>query len=217
MTRIFFVKNDVCLDPGYLDKLIKLMPLHMQLRAMNYHSWQNRQAYVLGKLMLLKALGLFKYSLNLDKIKYTVYNRPYVDCNIDFSVSHSGAYITCIISDECIVGIDIEEIRAINIHDFSGQFTFEDWNNILQGCRTGKYDMFYEFWTKKEAAVKADGRGLTVPLEKVIVCDDYAIINERPWFLAKHQFAENYTACTASAKRVELSAPIEEFVFTNRT
>ncbi len=215
MTRIFFVKNDIRFVPGYLDKLIKLMPSHMQLRALNYHSWQKRQAYVLGKLMLPKALRLFKYSLNLDQIKYTAYNRPYIDGNIDFNLSYSGEYITCIISDECIVGIDVEEIRTINIHDFIGQFKFEEWNRIMQAYSTGTHDLFYEYWTKKEAAIKADGRGLSVLLKEVTVYDEYAIINEKPWFLAKHRFAENYIAYAASAKRVELSAPIEEFILTS--
>jgi len=40
----------------------------------------------------------------------------------------------------------------------------------LRSCSPGnRTNLFYEFWTCKEACIKADGRGLSVPLDQFTV------------------------------------------------
>jgi 4'-phosphopantetheinyl transferase len=60
------------------------------------------------------------------------------------------------------VGIDLEEIRELAIDDFRDQFTEGEWKTIVSAREP--LITFYHYWTAKECIIKADGRGLNLPL-----------------------------------------------------
>jgi 4'-phosphopantetheinyl transferase len=204
MTKIFFTVNNSPLASGPFNRLAEVLPVAMQLTAKKINHWQHRQAYVLGKLMLHHALQQLQPGLNLAQLNYTGYGRPYFDGRLDFNISHSGDYVTCIISDEGRVGIDIEKIQAVDINAYKNQFNADEWQQVVEAWRNGHYRLFYRYWTLKEAAVKADGRGMYIPLKEVNIHKEYVQVGGTPWFFKQQYLAENYVAHIASSKKIVL-------------
>lgn len=85
---------------------------------------------------------------------------------LHFNLSHSGDWLAIAVSDLESIGVDIERLRprpglaAIAARCFSRQ-EFAVWQSRPEPLRQ---QLFYRMWTKKEAFVKAVGRGLSLGL-----------------------------------------------------
>jgi 4'-phosphopantetheinyl transferase len=168
MVDVLTIENNVPLTAHQLKFLTENLPVSMVEKANKFRRWQDSQAYLLSKFLLVE--GLRKYGLTraiLNEIKYTQFGRPYLSLDIDFNISHSGKNIVCAITKYFKVGIDIEEIQRIDIDDFAGQFTEKELASIHGAV--DKYAEFFKYWTMKEAVIKADGRGLSMPIKQILM------------------------------------------------
>ena len=193
---------------SYLQKL----PKALQNKIAKYRRWQDAYASLFGKLLLQAGLsvpGLEHYKL--QDLKYSLHKRPYLEGNIDFNISHSGSYVVCVISDECRAGIDIEEIKEINLEKFRRYWTLKEWEKILHAPH--QYDQFYDYWTKKEALVKAMGEGLYVPLRQIKLNNKFGLLWGKCWYFYALPIATGYCTHLAIDKEVNASIHIEEVVF----
>jgi 4'-phosphopantetheinyl transferase len=95
------------------------------------------------------------------------------------------------------VGIDLEEIRDLNIEEFKRQFSTEEWTTITGAPQPLK--AFYHFWTAKECLSKADGRGLNLPLAGLSIEENRIIsLGSRHWRLHALPLAAGYACHIAS-------------------
>lgn len=106
-------------------------------------------------------------SQQLENVRYHKNQKPYFEEGPHFNISHSGKYVCCAVSEKAPLGIDIEEIKKISVGDFEKVFTKLEWQSIQ--CHENSTSRFYELWTRKEAIIKADGRGLEIPLTEINV------------------------------------------------
>ncbi len=123
---------------------------------------------ILGRYLSIKPAGV---SILNDE-----YGKPFIDHtlnpdNITFNLSHSGNMILYAVSRNRNVGIDVELIKEIDsIDDLIKQnFSQDETGTLLQLTGRDKTDAFYSCWTRKEAYVKAMGKGLSYPLDKFTV------------------------------------------------
>jgi 4'-phosphopantetheinyl transferase len=84
-----------------------------------------------------------------------------------FNVSHSGERVLLAFRMGAEVGADIERRRPDL--DFAGlaesSFAPEERAAVLTLPPAERANLFYEYWTCKEACLKADGCGLSAPLD----------------------------------------------------
>ncbi|MFK8048758.1 MAG: 4'-phosphopantetheinyl transferase superfamily protein [Halioglobus sp.] len=64
------------------------------------------------------------------------------------------------------IGVDIERIRTLNDMDAVAGRNFSPEENMSLSCASARErcKLFYEIWTRKEAVIKANGQGLSIPL-----------------------------------------------------
>ena len=182
----------------YLD----LLPMHMQQHILKYVKWQDRQKGLLSKLLLRKGLSQLGFSNDvLSNIEYTEYNKPYIKDTVDFNIASSGNVIVCSFGQDVRVGIDIEQIRPLNVFDFKEEIHPVEWDKIWS--KNNRLNAFFDYWTRAEAAMKADGRGLNIPL-KDIIFDNKKRINfsNETWFVEKYDLFDGYASHIASNKKV---------------
>jgi 4'-phosphopantetheinyl transferase len=89
-----------------------------------------------------------------------------------FNVAHSRETILIALCGESRVGIDIEYLdRETDVLEIArNSFTPDEFHRIEEAG--GPADLrraFFRCWTRKEAVIKADGRGLSIPLSDVEV------------------------------------------------
>jgi 4'-phosphopantetheinyl transferase len=74
-----------------------------------------------------------------------------------FNISHSGDLVVCALSDEFVMGLDIEKILPVPLDDFKNIMSENEWKEI---SGSEGLSAFYRLWTMKEAVCKAEGIGL---------------------------------------------------------
>ncbi len=81
---------------------------------------------------------------------------------LDFNLSHSGDWLACAVTAGSPVGVDLEYRHSRRATmKVARRFFREEEVAALQACSGARQrDRFYDFWTLKEAAVKARGEAL---------------------------------------------------------
>lgn len=211
---------------GYLSRL----PQPHREQVLKYKFREDAQACLCGKLLLLRCLeGLGMRHLRLEDLCYTSHQRPYFqDAAIDFNISHSGRFVVCAAAGNMRLGIDIEQIKPVDIADFQDQFSNEEMAFIRRD--PGSLVNFYTLWTKKEALIKADGKGLSIPLRQISVIggdSDSGVVGEehqqwpqrpvtienRSWYLTEVRIAEGYCCHLATSVMITEPVRLEKYTF----
>lgn len=133
---------------------------------------RHRYIEVHGRLRQLLAQRLNQAPEQIT-IKKTAFGKPYLADHPElvFNLSHTGNVFLVAMGENCRLGVDLEynQRRA----DFSALvnkcFAEEEityWNRLPEAQ---KQIAFYRFWTRKEAFVKAVGRGLALGLKQCAV------------------------------------------------
>ncbi len=106
-------------------------------------------------------------------IKRHAYGKPYLadHPNLAFNISHSGSQWVMAVSRAELLGVDIEYCRPRNNFTALVNRCFAEeerlyWHNLSED---EKLAGFYGLWTKKEAFVKATGRGIGLGLARCVV------------------------------------------------
>lgn len=209
---ILFTKITRELPSDLYEKYLFYLPNSLRAQHSRYRRWQDRAANLFSKMLLIKGLEKFGYDhSSLGKLQYTAFGRPFLPDNIDFNISHSGQYALCAVAAHTKVGIDIEEIKDVDFSEFEDLMTTAQWQVIKASANPLR--TFFRFWAIKESIIKADGRGLSIPLKEIIIQNDEAFF-ENKWYLKELKFDENY--CANLAVGIENSVISIEYVdFSN--
>lgn len=138
--------------------VLAILPGVLHPEINRYRRWSDRQAGALGKLLLAH---LLKWNVpELGKICRDRYQRPYLpdDPTLDFNISHTEGYVVCALSRSGRIGIDVEACHpTVDLTDFHRVYTAREitWIESADDPQLA----FYHLWTRKEAVMKADGRG----------------------------------------------------------
>lgn len=118
-----------------------------------------------AELLLIYAIEKYYPDISIPlNYGFSERGKPYIN-GVHFNLAHSGSAAICAVADTDI-GIDIEKTSRTSETVAKRAFC----ENEL------KYDFAY-IWTRKEAAVKADGGGIAVGLRELDVTGDVVQIN----------------------------------------
>lgn len=200
-------------EPEDFDHYMSQIPCQMQQKVLKYRRWQDAQSSLIGKNLLIRGIRKFGFHKSaLHDIRYNKYMRPYLPANIWFNISHSGNCVICAICSDFEIGVDVEQIRSINIDDFNGHFNANEISKIHKA--DDKLFAFYDLWTKTEAIVKADGRGMNIDFKSLLFGKtDEVLLKERRWYLKEIKLDDMYCVNVATAAPVKERMLIEKIYF----
>jgi len=129
---------------------------------------------LISRVLLIYALKENNCLNSLDELMYTEEERPYFSCsNIDFNISYANSYTVLATSTSGRIGVDIEYVKPILYNKFRRQFTLKEWKFITTS--SNPINAFYFLWTRKEALVKVNGKGIML-LPKISALHDLSNI-----------------------------------------
>jgi len=100
---------------------------------------------------------------------------PFGTPAIDFSLSHSGDVVLAAFCRDAAVGVDVELSRPLpDVLDLASQLHPRESAAILAVPPSERVAAFYRSWTRKEAVLKALGRGLSLPLDGFVTLSEPA-------------------------------------------
>lgn len=198
MIKVYFAHFLTPLSEPLFKEYLSKLPLKLQEKTFKFKRWQDRHNFLFGKILLQNALKEYNYTLN--DVKINLYKRPYI-YGIDFNISHSENIVICAIS-EYSIGIDIEAIREIELNDFR-EFFKDEWQEIVSA--KNPLERFYNYWTIKEATLKAYGSGFLENLN-IKIDKDRAFFNNKTYYIQKLNIHKEYIChiVSTSVKEIEL-------------
>jgi 4'-phosphopantetheinyl transferase len=181
-------------------------------RAARFHFPADRQRFIAAhgclRDILARYLSGTPSQLNFSANRY---GKPALEeHDLEFNLSHSGDFALIAVAQGLKVGVDVERIRpdmefeSIASRYFS-QGEFSELMTVQSDQRTVA---FFNCWTRKEAYIKAQGLGLSLPLESFdlsLTPDEPAILRAtRPdpgeaarWTLLSMEVDPGYAAAVA--------------------
>ncbi len=159
-----------------LPRLRCLLSADECARANRFHFEHDRNRFAIGRGVLRDILARYLGGQrSAVGISYGSFGKPIMsqlnNVGISFNLSHSGEWVVYALARECHVGVDIERIRFdINHAELANKVFSKSEQRLLNSMdRKVKAEVFFKVWTRKEAFLKAIGRGLSVPLSSVEV------------------------------------------------
>lgn len=153
----------------------------------------------------LLRIALEQENVEYDKVCFSVAEngKPVIQNfpTMCYSLSHAGDYAVCAVSDRS-VGVDIETKSKMlfekeeKLEAVAKKILSEDEYATFVECpNENRAEMFLQYWTRKEAYSKADGRGLGIGLNLVQTEDKMYFSKwlEEETYLSVYVEDEDYT------------------------
>jgi len=200
--KIFYTRVEVQLQYDEFNAYVSKLPFEMALNIKRFRRWQDAHLSLFGKLLLEHALINYAHgNQKLANVVIDKHDKPYFEGGPFFNISHSADYVVCVLDNKVPVGIDIEKSVNIDFFEFKDQWTHQESRRITESYNSMR--QFYVYWTRKEAIIKADGRGLSVPLNKISVLDQKAIVNGKVWHLREVDIDVEYVCHVACGEKID--------------
>jgi 4'-phosphopantetheinyl transferase len=103
---------------------------------------------------------------------YNQYGKPFLapgfgSCLLSFNLSHSGSMALYTMTRNMEIGVDVECVRSeVEYEEIAKRFfSVNEASLLLKIPLDEKLEAFYNCWTRKEAYIKAHGKGLSLALD----------------------------------------------------
>jgi 4'-phosphopantetheinyl transferase len=136
-------------------------------RADRFHFEKDRRAFTVSRGFLRSVLGRYLATKpEALRFSYGPYGKPALS-SLKFNLSHSRGVGLVAVSETQELGVDVEYIRADFASEeiarrFFSPHEVAAFNALSSELRVAA---FFRCWTRKEAYIKAIGRGLSQPLD----------------------------------------------------
>ncbi len=154
------------------DYYFSLMTDEKKKKTLSFRFEDDKKRTVCADMLARKMLGKLYGTPEKDiSVSYDSDGKPSTDTEgVSFSLSHSGDYVLCAVSD-CPVGADIEEIRDIPEATVRRVCNEDELKYLSEGKNEDeRRKRFFEIWTGKEAIFKSGG-SIETEITKISVMD----------------------------------------------
>ena len=143
-------------------------------KSEKFHFDKHRKQYLATRILVRCVLSLYEHSVPPGDWTFlkNEFGRPYIanteySGTLFFNISHTENIVVLAVSKIEKMGIDIEWIaRKRKFLDLAERFFSEtEARELALLPQAEQTDRFYEIWTLKEAYIKAQGKGLSIPLD----------------------------------------------------
>ena len=197
-----------------LEKFRGTLEEHELHRASRFHFEKHRRHFIVGRgvlrQLLAQYLGTKPEALRLTYGAYgkPVLNGEYKNSRLRFNMSHSHEVALFAFAEDRELGVDVEHIRA----DFASEeiarrfFSRREVETFNAIPKDEQVAAFFRCWTRKEAYIKAIGKGLSQPLDQF----DVTLAAEQPaallwaseddpsrWFMCNLEVGSGYAGALA--------------------
>ncbi|GAB3768732.1 4'-phosphopantetheinyl transferase superfamily protein [Spirosoma horti] len=180
-------------------------------RAERYHRTEDRQRFIYARGWLRVLTG--RYTGQVPKqVRFTkdANNKPALLGNTDWhvNVSHSGNWILLAVG-KVSLGVDVEQIQTSFSFNDILPASFSQAEQAYVKADTDSRRRFYQVWTRKEALIKATGKGMDDDFSQVPALDGLHRTESRiiggtgDWQVAGFVVSADYMGAVAYQATVE--------------
>ncbi|WP_160165675.1 4'-phosphopantetheinyl transferase family protein [Clostridium botulinum] len=155
------------IDKDVFQKYEKIISVERREKIKKYYFDKDKKHSLIAEILLRYSLKT-RFNISKSEIQFikNSFGKPLLKNfeKIHFNLSHSGDWAVCGVNYGYPIGVDVEQIKEINLQIAESFFTTEECDYILNKPQKEAIETFYNIWTLKESYVKAEGKGLNIPL-----------------------------------------------------
>jgi len=160
------------LPEGDIQVMTRLLSPDEISRANRFVYPLYKSQFIAGRAQLRMLLSRYVKQNPEDIIfSYNEYGKPFLKVlsgTVQFNIAHSHVLGLAAITENKRIGVDLERVRTdIDYTQIAQQFFSPgEVNRLLALPIDIQLEAFYACWTRKEAFIKARGKGLSIPLDQ---------------------------------------------------
>ncbi|WP_397386519.1 4'-phosphopantetheinyl transferase family protein [Paenibacillus terrigena] len=193
------------IDEEMFNHALQWIPEDHRYPIMRLRRKEDRDLALLGALLIRYAISkACSIPFKDIVIRKNEYGKPYLSGShhIHFNISHSGQWVVLMLS-EYPVGVDIEQIKDIDLTAFDLFFASCEINRLSSYTGRQKLSCFYDLWTLKESYMKAIGVGLSMPPDSFWIEFEPRIAvyphQAEDWHFRQYAFSPEYKLSVCSS------------------
>ncbi|MEH1767420.1 4'-phosphopantetheinyl transferase HetI [Nostoc sp.] len=191
-----------------LQNLAATLSSDEMARAERFYFQEHRQRFIAGRGILRTILGRYlgikpsQVEFNYQQRGKPVLADTFADSGLEFNLSHSQGLGLCAVNCTRPIGVDLEYIRLMSdIEALAKRFFLpREYEKLRSLSPNQQQEVFFRYWTCKEAYLKATGDGLS-QLEQIEVSltptEPAKLEISEDWSLFELVPANNYVAAVA--------------------
>ncbi|MBD2449316.1 4'-phosphopantetheinyl transferase superfamily protein [Nostoc sp. FACHB-152] len=201
---------DLDVSKSQLENLVVTLSSDELARANRFHFQEHCQRFIAGRGSLRNILSLY-LGITPQQVQFDYEPRgkplladPLADSDLLFNLSHSQGLALCAVNYTRKIGIDLEYIRSVSDVEALAQRFFlpREYEVVRSLPPDQQQQVFFRYWTCKEAYLKATGDGIS-QLEQVEIAltptQPAKLLISEDWSLVEFTPADNYRAAVAVA------------------
>ena len=158
-----------------VQSLKRILSEDEQARAERVHSEQDRERFIVARGVLRVILSRYLDTEPSQlRFRYSPHGKPDLDNTsaektLSFNMSHSSGLALYAVTRDRKVGIDLERIRTNFVYQRIAERFFSPQEKAMLDALEAEPERrkaFFDCWTRKEAYIKAKGKGLSLPLDQ---------------------------------------------------
>lgn len=165
------------LAPERFSEYLGLLDSEERTRLQRFHFEKDRHLFAASHVFLRQVLSQY-VKVPPDQLRFAVnrYGKPLLDCHskdaaIHFNMAHTSDVVVVAVNSDGEIGVDVErldhEVDPLVIGD--RLFSREESTDLRATPPTGRLLRFFQYWTLKEAYLKAQGAGLSAALDRFTI------------------------------------------------
>ena len=159
-------------DPARVAQALDWLQPEERTRFDRYRFDRDRMMFLLGRVMARSLVGqALGVAPTAWRWREGAHGRPEIaapDTRVHFNLAHSAGLVACAIGCGREVGVDVEDLaRAATDAALIRRYCSPEEADDIEGRGLGWRDRFLEYWTLKEAYLKARGVGISVHLSDI--------------------------------------------------
>jgi 4'-phosphopantetheinyl transferase len=166
---------DEIVDERRISSLRRLLSDAEREQEKRFHFADDRQRYLVTRAMVRTVLSRYTALAPAEWVFTTSpYGRPEIANRDDearglrFNISHTRGLIALGVSRHRALGVDVENVMARQVSPGIADrfFSPSEVAELASVAPEQRQDRFFEYWTFKESYIKANGKGLSIPLDQ---------------------------------------------------
>ncbi|MGK0372960.1 MAG: 4'-phosphopantetheinyl transferase [Glaciecola sp.] len=172
--HLWFVYSEQIQDSELLASYRNIISLTEARKNSRFLFEKGRQQHLITRALVRSVLSEYIGSVSPGEWEFTQneYGKPEVlpvmlPFPLKFNLSHAKSMIVLAVSNGQEVGVDVESVDRDIASDKLANYAFskKEYEQLKQVEAAFFQERFFDFWTFKEAYIKACGMGLSIPLD----------------------------------------------------
>lgn len=173
--HIWLVFYQQIVDPALLSAMLALLNDAERAQQLRFHFADDRLRYLATRALVRTVLSRYAPIAPAGwNFTPNEYGRPAIANGhpqartLSFNLSHTRGLIAMAVTRDRVLGVDVENLTTRQVSGGIAEHFFSpaEVAELATVPEERRQDRFFEYWTFKEAYIKARGMGLSIPLDR---------------------------------------------------